>query len=476
MMYEPVIGLEVHIQLNTQSKLFSTAPLSFGAEPNSQACLVDLAYPGTLPVLNQEAVHQAILLGLAIQAEIAPKTVFARKNYFYPDLPKGYQTSQSDLPIVANGHLEFKTPNGHLKTAPILRAHLEEDAGKSIHDLIPGSSAIDLNRAGSALLEIVTTPAFFNADEVIGYLKTLHRLVRYLKICDGNLQEGSFRVDVNISLRPVGTETLGTRAEIKNINSFKFIEKAIAYEIERQTELLNQGQSVRQQTRLFQESTGHTVAMRDKENCHDYRYFPCPDLAPLLISEELIATIAKKLPQSIESIETKLLQNYMLTDKETTFFMDNFIVYEYFESVLTQNTDINPKIVCNLLLSELMGICKKIEKSFEEIVITPLDFAQLTLRSMDGTLSSKTTKQILNLLVEGEQDVDALITKHQCQQISDPTVLLAAIAQVIEKYPAQYAEFKGGKDKLLAFLVGQVMKQTRGSGDPEEIQRLFLNP
>ena len=474
MMYEPVIGLEVHIQLNTKSKLFSTAPVSFGAEPNSQACLVDLAYPGTLPVLNKEAVHQAILLGLAINAQITPKTVFSRKNYFYPDLPKGYQTSQGDLPIVANGSLTFKTPNSLKKTVNILRAHLEEDAGKSIHDLIPGCSAIDLNRAGSALLEIVTSPEFFSADEVIGYLKTLHRLVRHLKICDGNMQEGSFRVDVNISLRPVGTFTLGTRCEIKNINSFRFIEKAIAYEMERQAKLLNQGQKVRQQTRLFQESTGQTVAMRDKEDRHDYRYFPCPDLAPLHIKEELIAKIKGQLPVSLESIETKLLEHYLLTEKETAFLMDNFAVYNYFESVLTQNKEISPKVVCNLLLSELIGICNKAEKSFEDISITPMDFAIVTLRSMDGTLSSKTTKQILNFLVQGHTDVDNLIVTHQLKQISDPSILLNAIDQVITQYPSQYAEFKSGKDKILAFLVGQVMKQTKGSGDPEEIQRLFL--
>ncbi len=472
MLYEPVIGLEVHIQLNMDSKLFSTSPVSFGSEPNSQANLIDLAYPGTLPVLNKKAVHQAILFGLAINAQISPKTVFARKHYFYPDLPKGYQTSQSEFPIVSQGELTFKTKSG-LKTVCIERAHLEEDAGKSIHDLIPGSSAIDLNRAGSSLLEIVTAPDFFSADEVIGYLKTLHRLVRHLRICDGNMQEGSFRVDVNISLRPVGTQTLGTRCEIKNINSFRFIEKAIAYEIERQGEILNQGQKVRQQTRLFQESTGQTFAMRDKEDSHDYRYFPCPDLAPLYISPELIENIRQELPISLENLEKNLVEAYHLTQKETAFFLDNPYEYAYFEFVLAENNSVSPKIICNLLLSELIGLCNKSGKSFKDVKIAPKDFSNLALRSSDGTLSSKTTKQVLHLLMEGQESVDDLIASKQLRQISDSSILRSAINQVIAQYPSQYSEFQSGKNKLLSFLVGQVMKQTQGSGDPEEIQRLF---
>ncbi|MBM4222287.1 MAG: Asp-tRNA(Asn)/Glu-tRNA(Gln) amidotransferase subunit GatB [Gammaproteobacteria bacterium] len=475
MNYQTVIGLEVHIQLKTKSKLFSSAPTTFGANPNSQANLVDLAYPGTLPVLNREAVEQAIVFGLAINAHIEKNTFFARKNYFYPDLPKGYQTSQSDKPIVGNGTFHFNVDD-QKHSVHIVRAHLEEDAGKSLHDFLPNSSAIDLNRAGCPLLEIVTAPDFSNAKEVVAYLKTLHRLVKMLDICDGNMQEGSFRVDVNLSLKPIGSDKLGTRCEIKNINSFRFIEKAIEYETQRQAEILDAGGKVRQQTRLFQESTGQTIAMRDKEDSHDYRYFPCPDLKPLEITSEWIERIrnTRKIV-SIEQVEKQLIEEYGLPAKETSFFLDNTQWLSYLNDARSHLTqpETSSKALANFVLSECIGLLNKNNQTFEDFKAQPKDLAQIINRLSDQTLSSKTAKQALALIMEGHTDVDALIQQHNLKQVSDVNALSQAIDAVILKFPSQFQEFLSGKDKILGFLVGQVMKETKGTGDPAQIDRLF---
>ena len=471
-MYDVVIGLEVHIQLNTESKLFSGAAIKFGQAPNTQACPIDLALPGVLPVLNKEAVYQAIKFGLATKATINKINIFARKNYFYPDLPKGYQISQANYPIVSDGKLAFDV-NGIEKCVHIARAHLEEDAGKSIHDLLQDYSAIDLNRAGCPLLEIVTAPEFYSSDEVIAYLKTLHRLVRHLNICDGNMQEGSFRVDVNISLRPKDTTILGTRCEIKNINSFRFIEKAIQYEIERQGAILEKGDKVIQQTRLFQESTGKTIAMRDKEDAQDYRYLPCPDLFPVHISQEILDEIASKMPVLPQELLIQLTSNYELSEYDAEILIDNPAMLQFFFKAIKQQQTPSPKAMANWLLSDISGFANKNQIAFEDLQISPADIAVLVDRINDKTLSSKTAKQVLTFLFEGQINVDKIIADHNLKQVSDVGALTQAIAEVLEQFPAQRAELKSGKDKLMGFFVGQVMKKMKGTGNPEEVQRII---
>lgn len=472
MKYEPVIGLEVHIQLNTKSKLFSGTRCKFGGEPNSFASHVDLAFPGTLPVLNREAVRQALMFGLAINARIHPFSIFARKNYFYPDLPKGYQTSQDHYPIVSEGVLPYEL-DGEVQEALIVRAHLEEDAGKSLHDLIPGKTALDYNRAGCPLLEIVTAPVFHNSKETVAFLKMLHRLVTHLNICDGNMQEGSFRVDVNISLRPQGQEKLGTRCEIKNVNSFRFVEKAIMHEIERQSALLDNDLPVLQQTRLFHEASGKTIALRDKENAHDYRYFHCPDLHPLQISPELLEEIRQELPALPQEIIAELQEKYEISPAEAMFFFEQPAILQFFEKSCAHLKEARPRAISNLLLSEIMGYCRKEERSFESLSLLPEDLALMADRLADKTLSSKTAKQLLALLLSGQQGVDALIDAHDLRQLQDTGLLKTVIAEVIEEYPQQFQQYCDGKDKLLGFFVGQVMKRTAGKASPDQIPELL---
>ena len=472
-MFEPVIGLEVHIQLNTKSKLFSGAGTSFGQSPNSQACAVDLALPGVLPVLNKEAVYQAIKFGLAINASINKTNIFARKNYFYPDLPKGYQISQYDYPIVYDGELSFDV-NGIEKKVHIVRAHLEEDAGKSIHDLLNDQSAIDLNRAGCPLLEIVTAPELYSADEVIAYLKTLHQLVRHLDICDGNMQEGSFRVDVNVSLKPKGSSVLGTRCEIKNINSFKFIEKALEYEMERQAMLLQTGQSVIQQTRLFQESTGKTIPMRDKEDAQDYRYFPCPDLNSVKISQELIDSIKSSLPKLPKELLGELTQELGLSSYDALILIDNPAMLHLLKEALQLQKHPSPKLLANWLLSDISGYANKHHLDFSSLALKPVDLALLIDRIVDKTLSSKTAKQVCAFLLEGNEGVDLIIEQHGLKQVTDLGALSKAVEETLAQYPDQRAELKSGKDRLIGFFVGQVMKKMQGTGNPEDIQKLIL--
>jgi aspartyl-tRNA(Asn)/glutamyl-tRNA(Gln) amidotransferase subunit B len=472
MTYEPVIGLEIHIQLNTESKLFSASRAKFGGLPNIDASHIDLAFPGTLPVLNKEAVRQALMFGLAINAKINPFCIFARKNYFYPDLPKSYQISQSNYPIVSEGSLSYEI-EGHVKEALITRAHLEEDAGKSIHDLIPQKTALDFNRAGAPLLEIVTAPIFYNSKDAVAFLKMLHRLVTHLNICDGNMQEGSFRVDVNISLKPVGSDILGTRCEIKNVNSFRFIEKAIAYEIERQSEILSSGGKVLQQTRLFNESTGQTVALRNKENAHDYRYFNCPDLLPVHISQEMIETIRKQLPPLPSEIIKRLEEQYELSSAEALFLFEQPAIMAFFEKSCAALFKARPKNISNILLSEVMGYCRKEDRSFESLGLNPADIAVMAERLVDKTLSSKTAKQLLSLLLQGQSGVDLLIEQHGLKQLQDLSYLKKVVAEVIAEFPSQYQEYRQGKDKLLAFFVGQIMKRTAGKASPDQIPELL---
>ena len=472
MSYETTIGLEVHIQLKTKSKLFSTASTQFGQAPNTQANLVDLAYPGTLPVLNEEVVNQAIAFGLAIDAKIHPKSIFARKNYFYPDLPKGYQTSQYEDPIVFDGHLDIEV-DGETKRIDIVRAHLEEDAGKSTHDLLPSESAIDLNRSGSPLLEIVTAPQLHSKKEALAYLKKLHQLVCYLGICDGNMQEGSFRCDVNISIKPKGQKELGTRAEIKNLNSFRFIDKAIDFEEARQADLLDQGKKVIQQTRLFQESSLSTKPMRDKEDAHDYRYFPCPDLTPVHVTEEMIQDIKNSLPRLPSQWQQLLRQEYALSDYDSQVLLDNVDMLFFIEKAVGLQSQRSPKALANWLTSDILGYLNKEQKSFSELKLEPGDLALLTDRVSDKTLSSKTAKQVLGYLLEGQQGVDNLIEKYQLKQVSDLGALGGIVDNLIAQHNTQWTELKGGKDKLMGFFVGQAMKQTQGRANPSEIQQII---
>lgn len=472
MKYEPVIGLEVHIQLNTESKLFSGTKSKFGGNPNSYASHIDLAFPGTLPVLNKEAVRQALMFGLAINAKINPYSIFARKNYFYPDLPKSYQISQASYPIVSEGALEYEL-DGEVKEALIVRAHLEEDAGKSIHDLIGNKTALDFNRAGCPLLEIVTAPVFYNAKETVAFLKMLHRLVTHLEICDGNMQEGSFRVDVNISLRPVGEQKLGKRCEIKNVNSFRFIEKAIAYEIERQASLLDNGLPVQQQTRLFHEPSGQTVALRDKEDAHDYRYFSCPDLLPIPVSKELLEEIRAHLPPLPREIIANLKEKYELSSAEALFLFEQTSVMRFFEKSCSYLSHARPKTVANIILSDIMGYCRKEEIAFETLTLSPQDLALMAERLTDKTLSSKTAKQLLALLLSGESDVDTLVEKHELRQLQDLSVLNKIVAEVVTEFPGQFQQYSEGKDKLLGFFVGQIMKRTAGKASPDQIPEIL---
>lgn len=472
MNYQTVIGLEVHIQLKTSSKLFSSAPTHFGQPPNTQANLVDLAYPGVLPVLNEEVVNQAILFGLAIGAKIHPRSIFARKNYFYPDLPKGYQTSQFEDPIVYDGQLEIEV-NEQKKVIDIVRAHLEEDAGKSLHDLLDNKSAIDLNRAGAPLLEIVTTPSMYCAAEALAYLKKLHQLVCYLGICDGNMQEGSFRCDVNISLRPTDQEELGTRAEIKNLNSFRFIEKAIAFEQQRQGEILSQGLTVVQQTRLFDESSMSTKPMRDKEDAHDYRYFPCPDLNPVIIKQEQIDALAAQLPRLPDQWLEVLTSDYKLSRYDAQVLLDNRQMLSFFEDAVRLQNAVQPKALANWLLSEVLGYINKHQISFASLSLTAEDMALLTDRVTDKTLSSKTAKQVLSYLLDGQHGVDDLIEKYDLKQVSDTATLEKVIVELIEQHQQQWSELCQGKDKLTGFFVGQAMKKTGGRANPSEIMQVI---
>ena len=472
MNWETVIGLEIHVQLSTKSKIFSGASAVYGSEQNTNTSLVDLGYPGVLPVLNKEAVMMAIKFGLAIEASIAERSIFARKNYFYPDLPKGYQISQYELPIVSEGSLTIRLDDGTDKRIGVTRAHLEEDAGKSIHDMFDNETAIDLNRAGTPLLEIVSEPELSSAKEASLYMQKMHQLVRYLKISDGNMQEGSFRCDANVSLRPDGEKKLGTRAEIKNINSFRFIENAINYEIERQKELLEEGKEVIQETRLYDADRDETRSMRSKEEANDYRYFPDPDLLPISIDSSLIETITSSLPEKLEEKLERYTNQLSIKEEDAYEITRNIDLIDYFEESL-ETYNRNPQLLANFLLTEIMAITNKANIQINDLDITPQSLAQLIERLDDGTISSKIAKDILNQLKDGNFSVDDLIEDQGLQQITDEDQIKSVVLEVINENHEQKNQYLSGKQQVLGFLIGKVMQKTKGKANPKLVNDLM---
>jgi aspartyl-tRNA(Asn)/glutamyl-tRNA(Gln) amidotransferase subunit B len=472
MQWETVIGLEVHVQLLTKSKLFSGAATAFGAAPNTQACAIDLGMPGVLPVLNVEAVHMAVKLGLSINATIAERCVFARKNYFYPDLPKGYQISQYELPIVSKGYLDIDSEDGVHKRIGITRAHLEEDAGKSLHEDFAGMSGIDLNRAGTPLIEIVSEPDLRSAKDAIAYLKSLHALVRYLEICDGNMQEGSFRCDANVSVRPLGEAKLGTRAEIKNLNSFRFIEKAINFEIERQIELLEGGGIVVQETRLYDSDKNETRPMRGKEEAHDYRYFPDPDLLPVEVSESYIVEVKKVLPELPQQKRERFQTQYELSNYDANILVATRELADYFEAV-AKFTKASAKLAANWVNGELAAALNRDGLEITQCVISPERLAGLLDRIADNTISGKIAKTVFEALWTSQATADEIIETEGLRQVTDSSAIEKIIDEIIAANPQQLADYRSGKDKLFGFFVGQVMKASGGKANPQQLNELL---
>ena len=470
--WETVIGLEIHAQLATNSKIFSGSPTAYGAPPNSQANLVDLGYPGVLPVLNQAAVGMAVKFGLAIAAQITPVSVFARKNYFYPDLPKGYQISQYELPIVGKGHMDIVLEDGTVKRVGITRAHLEEDAGKSLHEGLGAFSGIDLNRAGTPLIEIVSEPDMRSAKEAIAYLKKIHTLVRYLEICDGNMQEGSFRCDANVSVRRKGTEKFGTRAEIKNVNSFRFVEKAIHYEVARQIDILESGGKVLQETRLYDPDKGETRSMRSKEEANDYRYFPDPDLLPLAVDEAFIAGVRKTLPELPDEKAARFTSAFGLSPYDAGVLTASRELGDYFEAVARELPQ-DPKLAANWVMGELAAALNRDGVDIGHSKLNPARIAGLLKRIADGTISGKIAKEVFEAMWAGGEDADSVIAAKGLKQISDPAAIEQAIDAVMAKSPAQLADYRAGKDKLFGYFVGQVMKATGGKANPAQLNELL---
>lgn len=470
--WEVVIGLEVHAQLSTKSKIFSGASTEFGAEPNTQACAIDLGMPGVLPVLNKEAVEMAIKFGLGTNAEIARKSVFARKNYFYPDLPKGYQISQYELPIVYKGYVDVQLDEGASKRINITRAHLEEDAGKSLHEDFHNLSGIDLNRAGTPLLEIVSEPEMRSAKEAVNYLKTIHTLVRYLEICDGNMQEGSFRCDANVSVRPKGETKFGTRTELKNINSFRFVERAINYEIERQINLLESGGKVIQETRLYDPNKNETRPMRGKEEANDYRYFPDPDLLPVVISDDFIQQIKAALPELPQQKLKRFMEQYGLSAYDASILISSKDMAAYYENVVKESGD-QPKLAANWVISELLGALNKADLEISESPISSAQLGKLVSRIADDTISGKIAKSIFEPLWNQEGDVDEIIEKRGLKQVSDTGAIEKLIDEIIAANPAQVADYRAGKEKLFGFFVGQAMKASGGKLNPKQLNDLL---
>ncbi|KYC28976.1 aspartyl/glutamyl-tRNA(Asn/Gln) amidotransferase subunit B [Sterolibacterium denitrificans] len=479
MSWEVVIGLETHVQLQTKSKIFSGASTAFGAAPNTQASIVDLALPGVLPVLNKAAVECAIKFGLAIDAGIAPRSVFARKNYFYPDLPKGYQISQFELPVVSGGTLTIQVGQGsgnaeaYEKTVHLTRAHLEEDAGKSLHEDFHGKSGIDLNRAGTPLLEIVTEPDMRSSSEAVAYAKALHALVVWIGICDGNMQEGSFRCDANVSVRRPGGP-LGTRREIKNLNSFRFLQQAIDYEIGWQIETLEDGGKIQQATVLFDPATGETRAMRSKEDAQDYRYFPDPDLLPLEISSDWIARIRAAMPELPSAMKARFERDYGLSAYDATTLTASQAVAQYFENAVAAAGKAQAKLCANWVMGELAARLNKEERELDAAPVSPAQLAQLVQRIADSTLSSKTAKEVFDALWSGEgQAVDAIIEARGLKQITDVGAIEAIIDEVLAANQKSVEEFRAGKGKAFNALVGQAMKATKGKANPQQVNELL---
>ncbi|MBW9248951.1 MAG: Asp-tRNA(Asn)/Glu-tRNA(Gln) amidotransferase subunit GatB [Acidithiobacillus ferriphilus] len=468
--WEVVIGLEVHAQLNTATKIFCGCPTAFGAEPNSHTCPVCLAMPGALPVLNAAAVDKAIALGLAIGAELNRHSVFARKNYFYPDLPKGYQISQYELPVVGKGTLTVQLADGVEKVVGVTRAHLEEDAGKSLHEAFIGQSGIDLNRAGTPLLEIVSEPDMRSPAEAVAYLKKLHALVRYLDICDGNMQEGSFRCDANVSLRRPGA-AYGTRAEIKNLNSFRFLEKAIEYEIVRQRDILESGGQIVQETRLYDANRDETRSMRSKEEANDYRYFPDPDLLPLVLDESRIERIRDILPELPDAKRTRFMNQYALTAYDAGVLTAGRFLADYYEQVAA---GVDGKLAANWVMGDLLGALNKAGIEIEDCPVSAEKLRLLVQRIADQTISGKIAKEIFEEIFYRGGEVDAIIDGRGLRQITDVAAIAAMVDAIVTANPQQVADFRAGKDKLLGFFVGQVMKASQGKANPDQVNAILL--
>ncbi len=472
MSWETVIGLEIHAQLATRSKIFSGASTAFGAEPNTQACAVDLGLPGVLPVVNAGVVNMAVRFGLATDAHITKRSQFARKNYFYPDLPKGYQISQMALPIVGEGAVTVSLPDGTEKKINITRAHLEEDAGKSVHDLFDDCTGVDLNRAGTPLLEIVSEPDMRSAVEAVAYARQIHALVRYIDICDGNMQEGSFRCDANVSVRPSGQTELGTRAEIKNLNSFRFLERAILYEVDRQIDLLESGQSVVQETRLYDSDKDETRSMRSKEEANDYRYFPDPDLPPLVIDNAFIDSVKAEMPELPQLRRARFINDYKLSSTDASALMGDKATAEYFEAVLEGQT-FPAKLAANWIIGELSGRLNKENCTIENASVQAPRLGQLLARIDDGTISGKIGKQVFDDMWGTDASADDIIEQKGLKQITDSSAIEAMIDDVIAANPSQVAEYQGGKEKLLSFFVGAVMKASKGKANPGQLNQIL---
>jgi aspartyl-tRNA(Asn)/glutamyl-tRNA(Gln) amidotransferase subunit B len=472
MSWETVIGLEIHTQLATHSKIFSASSTRYGAEPNTQANLVDLGFPGVLPVLNGEVVTMAVKFGLATQCSISQRSIFARKNYFYPDLPKGYQISQYELPIVHGGQLEIVLADGNVKTIRITRAHLEEDAGKSLHEDFQGHTGIDLNRAGTPLLEIVSEPDMRSSAEAVAYMRRIHTLVRYLGISDGNMQEGSFRCDANVSVRQSGSDVLGTRTELKNLNSFRFIERAIEVEVERQIDLIEDGGKVALETRLYDPGRNETRAMRSKEEANDYRYFPDPDLLPVVIDQVDIDRIAADLPELPDAKRERFMSAYALSAYDADVLTASREMAEFYEAVVTDLGG-EAKLAANWVMGELSAALNREDLDIGASRITAAQLAELLTRIVDNTISGKIAKQVFDGLWNHEGEVEAIIEARGLKQISDVGAIETLVDAIIQAHPSQVEEYRSGKDKVFGFFVGQVMKQSQGKANPQAVNAVL---
>ena len=468
--WDIVIGIETHVQLKTESKIFSGASASFGGEPNAHACLVSLAYPGVLPVLNEEAVNCAIRFGLAVDAKIAKQSIFARKNYFYPDLPKGYQISQFELPVVGEGNLSISLGDEN-KNIRILRAHLEEDAGKSVHGVDVDKSGIDLNRAGTPLLEIVTEPDMSSAEEAVSYAKKLHELVQWIGICDGNMQEGNFRCDVNVSVKKKGAKKLGTRREIKNLNSFKFIKQAVDYEVNWQIETLEDGGKIKQSTILFDPESGETREMRSKEEANDYRYFPDPDLLPLMISEDKINTIKSEMYELPSQMKASLIEEYGLSNYDADGITSNIAVANYFKELLSCN--VNAKLASNWILTNVFSRLNELNKDIDSCPLKASKLAKLISRIEDKTISNNAAKKVFDEIWDQDKSVDDVIEQLGLKQISNVDEIENILSQVLKDNDMMVQEYKSGKDKAFNALIGQVMKASKGKANPGQVSQLL---
>jgi aspartyl-tRNA(Asn)/glutamyl-tRNA(Gln) amidotransferase subunit B len=471
MSWETVIGLEVHVQLATKSKLFSGSATDFGAEPNTQANIYDLALPGTLPVMNKEALRMAVSFGLAVDAEIGKRSVFDRKNYFYPDLPKGYQISQLAFPTVGRGSLKIQLEDGSEKVIGITRAHIEEDAGKSLHEDFQGMSGIDLNRAGTPLLEIVSEPELRSAKEAVAYLKKLHSIILYLGISDGNMSQGSMRCDANVSVRKKGATEFGTRTEIKNVNSFRFVEKAINYEVQRQIDLIEDGGRVVQETRLYDSDKDETRSMRSKEVANDYRYFPEPDLLPVVIDDAYIEAVRATLPELPDARSTRFVTEYGLSEYDADVLTSSRAMADYFEEVASLCGD--AKLSANWVTVDLLGLLNKLDLDITASPIKPAQLGTMISRIKDNTISGKLAKTVFEALAEGEQDVDQIIESRGLKQVTDTGAIEKLVDDVLAANPAQVEQYRGGKEAVFGFFVGQAMKLSKGKANPAQLNELL---